>query len=72
MYRDDNMDLYDKIVNFKYLLCIKIIEDNFEIINKYGEIELIPILNRNWVILEDDENRSLANDLESVYRKKNI
>ena len=63
---------YDKIVNFKYLLCIKIIEDNFEIINKYGEIELIPILNRNWVILEDDENRSLANDLESVYRKKNI
>ena len=72
MYRDDNMDLYDKIVNFKYLLCIKIIEDNFEIINKYGEIELIPILNRNWVILEDDDNRSLANDLESVYHKKNI
>ena len=52
----------------KNSLCLGIIEQNFEIINNYGELELIPILDKNdkynWEILEDSEDEKLTKQVK--------
>ena len=65
MYKNPNKNLLERIMDFEYLLCLGIIEQNFEIINNYGEIELIPILDKNdkynWEKEESFGNNPLIN-----------
>ena len=68
MYKNPNKNLLERIMDLEYLLCLGIIEQNFEIINNYGEIELIPILDKNdkynWEILEDSEDEKLTKQIK--------
>jgi len=68
MYRNPDKDLFDRIMDFDYYLCIGIVEQNFLIINHYGEFELIPILDTygryNWEVLEDSEDEKLAKEIK--------
>lgn len=72
-YNDPTKSLLDKVTNFSYLLCVGIYEDYFEIINNYGEIELVPILlnnEYNWEILEDKKEKSLKAQVEEYLEGK--
>ena len=69
-YKNPNISLIDRVVNYDYQLCMGIIEKNFLIINNDGEIELVPIFDSNnkcnWQILEDDENMTLTKKLQDI------
>lgn len=68
MYKNPNKNLLERIMDFEYFLCLGIVEQNFEIINNYGELELVPILDvnnkYNWEILEDSEDEKLMKQVK--------
>ena len=68
MYNNTNKDLYERIVDFDYYLCTGVVEQNLELINNYGEIELVPILDINnecnWKVLEDSEDEELTKQIK--------
>lgn len=68
IYKNPNKNLLERIMEFDYLLCLGIVEQNFEVINNYGEIELIPILDKdnqyNWEVLEDSEDEKLTKEVK--------
>lgn len=70
-YKKNSINLLERIMNFDYLLCLGIIADNFEVINKNGQIEYIPILNNNWEVIEDDMNRSLLKRINEILERDN-
>ena len=69
-----NTDLFERIMNFGYTLCLTIIDDKFLVINHNAQLELIPILdetgNCNWKVFEEDENESLSKKMEKVINKE--
>lgn len=68
MYKNPNKNLLERIMDFEYFLCLGLVEQNFEIINNYGELELVPILDvnnkYNWEILEDSEDQKLMKQVK--------
>ena len=68
MYKNPNKSLLDRIMEFDYLLCLGVLEQNLEIINNYGEFELVPILDTNgkynWEVLEDSEDEKLMKQIK--------
>ena len=70
IYINKEVNLLENITNNKYLLCSGIEDDCLEIINKYGEIELVPILdnedNINFKVLEDDEKNTLTKEIRKL------
>lgn len=73
LYINKEINLIENATNNKYLLCSGIEDDYLEIINKYGEIELVPILgdndNINFKVLEDDDNNTLTKEIKRVVNK---
>lgn len=71
-YKNPNESLMERIMSFNYFLCLGIVEQNFEIINNYGEIEFVPILDVNdkcnWEILEDTEDEQLMKQVNDFIR----
>ena len=72
IYINKEANLLENITNSKYLLCSGVEDDYLEIINKYGEIELVPILDNenrlNFKILEDDEKNTLEKEIKKVVK----
>lgn len=68
MYKNPDKNLLERIMDFDYFLCLGVVEQNLEIINNYGEFELVPILdvnNRyNWEVLEDSEDEKLMKQIK--------
>lgn len=68
MYKNPDKSLLERVMEFDYLLCIGVVEQNLEIINNYGEIELVPILDikgrYNWQVLEDSEDEKLTKQIK--------
>lgn len=68
MYKNPNKNLLERVMNFEYFLCLGVVEQNFEIINNYGELELVPILDvnnkYNWEILEDSKDQKLMKQVK--------
>ena len=68
MYKNPNKNLLERIMDFEYFLCLGVIDQNFEIINNYGELELVPILDvnnkYNWEVLEDSEDEKLMKQVK--------
>lgn len=68
MYKNPNKNMLERIMEFEYSLCLGILEQNFKIINNYGQIELIPILDingeYNWEVLEDSDNEQLMKEIK--------
>ena len=68
MYKNPNKNLLERIMEFDYLLCLGVIEQNLEIINNRGEFELVPILDINnhcnWEVLEDSEDEKLMKQIK--------
>lgn len=67
-YKNPEKSLIERIMEFDYILCIGVIEQNLEIINNYGEIELVPILDingkYNWEVLEDTIDEKLTKEIK--------
>lgn len=72
-YKNRNLSIMDRVLNFDYQLCLGIVEDNFEIINDEGDIELVPIFDSNnkcnWQVLEDDDKMSLTRELQDIIHR---
>jgi len=72
LYINKKQNLLENTTNNKYILCSGLEEDYLEIINKYGEIELVPLLdednNLNFKVLEDDENKSLTKQINKIIK----
>lgn len=73
LYINNNDNLVGNAINSKYILCSGLEDEYLEIINKYGEIELVPIFDSkdkfNFKILEDDEKGTLAKEIKKVSNK---
>lgn len=69
-YKNPNESFYERIMDFEYLLCTGIVEQYLEIINNYGEFELVPIINNNgncnWQVLEDSKNEELTKQIKKL------
>lgn len=74
IYNDKNSDLYDRLTNNDFILCVGVFEDRLRLINIHGEIGLLPILDEEgncpWNILEDDEERNLEKYFEEIIRRR--
>lgn len=68
MYKNPDKSLLERVIEFNYFLCLGVFEQNLEIINNYGELELVPILDinnkYNWEILEDSEDEKLTKQIK--------
>ena len=68
MYKNPDKSLLERVMEFDYFLCLGVVEQNLEIINNYGEIELVPILDYkgrcNWTVLEDTEDEKLTKEIK--------
>lgn len=73
LYINKKENLLENVVNSKYLLCSGIEEDYLEIINKYGFLELVPLLDEknrlNFKILEEDKEKTLSTEINKIIKK---
>ena len=74
-YKNDNIDYFERLKNFEFILCYKIIDDYFLIVQN-DELVLLPILDEKntcpWEIVEDDSNKTLEKQLKKYLKSKNI
>ena len=75
VFNDENKDLLNRVTNNDFILCIGYFEDRLRLINNFGEIGLLPILDEHgncpWTILEYDENNTLERYMQEVINKHN-
>ena len=61
------------LANNKHYLSIGVEEEYIKIINKYGEIELVPLFdeesNLMWKVLEDSPNKKLYKEINNAIKK---
>lgn len=73
-YVRPNTDLFERIMNFGYTLCLSIVDKSFLIINHKGELELVPVLEEdgscNWKVFEEDENETISKKMEEIIKNK--
>lgn len=73
IYINNKENILNNFIQSKYILCSGVEDECLEIINKYGEIELVPILddknNLNFKILAEDENKSLSKEIKKIINK---
>ena len=66
----NDKDMLEKITEFNYYLCTGINDNKYEIIDDYGNIAYVDILNENhksnWKIIEDSKDNKLHKMLEEV------
>lgn len=69
VYQDDgNKDLLARLTSLNFTLCLGIVNNQLEIINNNGGIELVPIIGTKWVVLEDDEDKTLSKQIEKIIK----
>ena len=70
LYINTKGNLLENSTNNKYILSSGTKDNYIEIINKYGELELVPLLDNdnklNFKILEDDEKNSLSKEIKKI------
>lgn len=75
-HKNNTKDLLEKVLSFDYYLCVGIVEDQLEIVNNNGSIEIVPIVDEDnnpiWDVLEDDENESLTKEIENIIKEKRV
>ena len=73
-YVRPNSDLFERVMNFGYTLCLSIVNDNFLVINPNCELELVPIIdedgNCNWRVFEEDKNETISKKIEELLKNK--
>ncbi len=72
IYKNPKKSLIEIFIDFDYYLCLGTVEENLEIVNNYGKVELVPIFDingkNNWTVLEDTEDQKLAREIQNVVR----
>ena len=70
IYKKDEENLLESVLNSKYFLSSGTEDEYIEIINRYGEIELVPLFDENnklnWKVIEDSKEKELANKIEKI------
>lgn len=74
MYKNPDKTLLERVMEFEFLLCLGVVEQNLEIVSNNGQIELIPILDingkNNWKILEDSKDEKLMKQMKYFLENK--
>lgn len=74
VYQKDETPYLQRLLNFKFYLCIGIEQEGLKIVNKDGFVEIIPLLDINnecnWEILEDDKKGTLEKQIKTITSKK--
>lgn len=72
LYINKHENLLENTINNKYLLSSGIEEEYIEIINKYGELELVPLLDDNnklnFKVLEEDKNNTISKQINKIIK----
>ncbi|MBR4178860.1 MAG: SWIM zinc finger family protein [Bacilli bacterium] len=67
-------DLFERMMNFGFILCLSIVGDYFLVINRDNELELVSILEEdgscNWKVFDEDENETLSKKIEELLKNK--
>lgn len=70
VYNSHDKNLLERITDFRYFLCVGVLNDCFQIVNDYGEIEYLPMFDEigkyNWEILEDSSDGKLGRQVRKV------
>lgn len=73
IYKNNQENLLESVLESKYFLCSGVEDEYLEIINRYGEIELVPMLdndnNLNWKVIEDTKEKYLTQKIEKCIKK---
>lgn len=63
-------NVMEKIAGFKYYLCAGVKENKLILLNNYGNIEHVPLFDKDgklmWKIIEDDKNNTLKKKFEKL------
>lgn len=74
VYQKEVTPYLQRLMNFKFYLCIGIEQEGLKIVNKDGFVEIVPLLDINnecnWKILEDDAKGSLEKRINTITSKK--
>ena len=66
--------MFERMMNFGFILCLSIVGDYFLVINRDNELELVSILEEdgscNWKVFDEDENETLSKKIEELLKNK--
>lgn len=73
VYEKDKTPILDRLIDFKFYLCTGIEREALKIINKDGNIEIVPIIDINnkcaFKVIEDDDDMTLSKKIALVSMK---
>lgn len=72
-YNSNKNSFLEKLMNYKFFLCIGLQNEGLKIISKEGNIEIAPLLDINhkcsWSVIEDDNKKSLSKKIKTITLK---
>lgn len=70
VYERKDSTLLQKIIDFKYFLCVGIEKEYLKLVNKEGNIDIVPLRDMNNIcnfrVIEDDDSKSLTKKINNV------
>ncbi|MGM9834261.1 MAG: SWIM zinc finger domain-containing protein [Bacilli bacterium] len=70
VYEENKTPMLDRLMNFKFYLCVGMEREGLKIINKDGNIEIVPVIDINnkcgFKVIEDDDNLTLSKKMSLV------
>lgn len=72
-YNSSKTSFLEKLMNYKFFLCIGIQNEGLKILSKEGNIEIAPLFDIdnkcNWKVIEDDDKKSLSKKINAINLK---
>lgn len=69
-YNSSNTSFLEKLMHYKFFLCIGIQNEGLKILSKEGNIEIAPLFDINnncqWSVIEDDYKKSLSKKINAI------
>lgn len=73
-YNSTKNSFLERLMNYKFFLCIGMQNEGLKILSKEGNIEVAPLLDINnhcqWSVIEDDDKKSLSKKIKAITIKR--
>lgn len=73
VYEKEKTTYLQRLMDFEFYLCIGLEQIGLKIVNKDGNIEVVPLMDANnkcyWKVIEDDDNMNLTKKINNVIKK---
>ena len=70
VYEKKDSSLLQRIMDFKYYLCVGLDNEGLKLINRDGNVDVVPLRDMdnicNFKVIEDDDNMSLTKQINSI------